>query len=70
MDQTLEMNFKTMAGRKFKISVNHMKEGLLPADIKKAMETITSKNIFSVDGGLQEIVGANIIGTQTNAVTF
>ncbi|WP_053954696.1 DUF2922 domain-containing protein [Inediibacterium massiliense] len=61
----LDMIFKTTEGKTAKISVDHAKENLTKEEIQKAMESIMSKNIFSVSSG--ELVGvhqAKIVTTE------
>lgn len=60
----LQMNFKNRLGNNFRINVDNALDTLTDSQVKTAMETIISKNIFDTSGGeLVEIVGANLVST-------
>lgn len=60
----LQLNFKNELGRNFRITVDDAKENLTDAEVKAAMDTILSKNIFNTSGGnLTAIVGAELVTT-------
>lgn len=62
----LLMSFKTTSGKKVSISVDEPRENLTEQEIKTAMTTILSKNIFKPGGeGLASLVGAKVIETGT-----
>ncbi|MGI6706573.1 MAG: DUF2922 domain-containing protein [Clostridia bacterium] len=70
LKQVLEMVFKTGEGRTFRLTLDSPREDVTPAEIQAAMNLILTKNIFNIEGGLTEIVEANIIDTQVNPVVF
>jgi len=60
----LQMNFKNKLGSNFRINVDNALEALTDDQVKTAMETIISKNIFDTSGGeLVEVVSANLVST-------
>jgi hypothetical protein len=70
MVQVLQMTFRTGTGREFRISLDNPKADLTPAQIQAAMNTIVSKNVFNVDGGLIEALSANVVSTQTQPIAL
>jgi len=70
MVQVLQMSFRTGTGREFRIALENPKTDLTPAQIQTAMDTIISKNVFNVEGGLIEALSANIISTQTQPIVL
>jgi len=70
MVQVLQMSFRTGTGREFRIALENPKTDLTPAQIQTAMDTIVSKNVFNVEGGLIEALSANIISTQTQPIVL
>ncbi len=63
MASTLEMIFKTAEGRNHRLTLNDPKADLTGAEVKAAMDLIVSNDVFSVGGGLVEVVSAAIITT-------
>nr|WP_225624201.1 DUF2922 domain-containing protein [Thermoanaerobacterium thermosaccharolyticum] len=58
------MNFKNKLGSNFRINVDNALETLTDDQVKTAMETIISKNIFDTSGGeLVEAVSASLVST-------
>lgn len=70
MEQLLEMIFKTGEGRSMRLTLDDPRTDITPAEVQAAMELILSKNPFNVEGGLAEVVEANIITTQVQPLTF
>lgn len=70
MVQVLQMNFRTGTGREFRISLDNPKADLTSAQIQAAMNTIVSKNVFNIEGGLIEALSANVISTQTQPISL
>lgn len=63
--KTVELVFKTAAGKNFTISLDAPREGLTGADVSPVMETIISKNIFATTGGdVVEATNARIINKE------
>ncbi|QDR81975.1 DUF2922 domain-containing protein [Sporomusa termitida] len=50
MIKTLEMVFRTSAGKEVSLSVPDPKEGLTLAEAQVIMEDIAARNIFSIKG--------------------
>ncbi len=62
----LIMSFKTLSNKKISISVDDPRENLTESEIKTAMTTILSKNIFKVNGeDLNSLVEAKVVETGT-----
>lgn len=62
----LIMSFKTLSNKKISISVDDPRENLTESEIKTAMNTILSKNIFKVNGeDLDSLVEAKVVETGT-----
>ena len=62
----LLMSFKTVSGKKVSISVDEPREHLTEQEIKTAMTTILSKNIFKPGGeDLASLVEAKVVETGT-----
>ncbi|CEI73340.1 DUF2922 domain-containing protein [Romboutsia hominis] len=62
----LLMSFKTVSGKKVSISVDEPRENLTEQEIKTAMTTILSKNIFKPGGeDLASLVEAKVVETGT-----
>ena len=62
----LIMSFKTLSGKKISISVDDPRENLTESEIKTAMTTILSKNIFKVNGeDLDSLIEAKVVETGT-----
>ncbi|SNX53544.1 DUF2922 domain-containing protein [Thermoanaerobacterium sp. RBIITD] len=60
----LQMNFKNKIGKNFRINVDNALDTLTDDQVKSAMQSILTKNIFDTSGGeLVEIVGANLVST-------
>ncbi|NLN42627.1 MAG: DUF2922 domain-containing protein [Clostridiales bacterium] len=70
MDKILQMNFRTGLGRSMRITLEDPREDITPEDIKNVMNLIISKDIFNVEGGLEQIASAYIVTTQTQQVVF
>ncbi len=64
MAQTLEMVFRTGQGRTYRIALDDPRFDLQPSEVKAFMDLVISVNPFNIEGGLVEIVGANIIDTE------
>ncbi len=63
------MIFKNEEGKSAKLTVEDCREDLKASDVQSAMQTIIDKNIFSMGNGeLREILSANIITTDTEAI--
>lgn len=63
----LDMEFLNALGKKFVISINDPKKDLTPTEVKTAMETIISGNIFVASmADLAEVVEARIVTTTVN----
>jgi len=70
VDKILQMNFRTGLGRSMRITLEDPREDITPEDIKNVMNLIISKDIFNVEGGLEQIASAYIVTTQTQQVVF
>ncbi len=70
MKSILEMIFKTGAGKTFKLTFDNPREDITPLEIETAMDLVITKDIFSVEGGLTEVFGANIVTTETQVIDF
>lgn len=70
MDKVLAMSFKTGLGKSMRITLEDPREDVTSEEIKATMNLIISKDLFNVEGGVAEIVGANIITTQSEQVVF
>ncbi|MDS1029672.1 DUF2922 domain-containing protein [Bacillota bacterium LX-D] len=69
MAKKLELVFQNAKGSKVTLSLPDPKDGLTPAEVQTAMETIIAKNIFETTGGdLTSIAGARIISTDTTEI--
>lgn len=67
--KTLELRFGTADGRITTLRVPEPKEGLTPAEVQTAMETIIAKNVFTSSGGDFAIVdSARIVERSTTAI--
>jgi len=64
MAQTLEMVFRTGQGRTYRITLDDPRLDLQPSEVRAFMDLVISVNPFNIEGGLVEIVGANIIDTE------
>ncbi len=66
MIKTLEMVFRTSAGKEVSLSVAEPKEGLTLAEAQAVMADIIARNIFSIKGAtLAESVEARIRSRET-----
>ncbi|MDF2875431.1 MAG: hypothetical protein K0R22_2114 [Sporomusa sp.] len=69
MIKTLEMVFRTNAGKEAILSVPDPKDGLTLAEAQVVMQDIVTKNIFSIKGStLAETVEARIRSRETVAL--
>lgn len=60
-NKTLELIFRTAAGRTVRISLRDPKEPVDPAAVNNVMDTILAKNLFQTNGaGWVEKVGARL----------
>lgn len=60
----LQLNFKNRVGKNFRINVDDAIDNLTDDQVKTAMQSILTKNIFETNGGeIAEIVGANLVST-------
>ena len=65
MAQVLQMIFKNQNNRNFTISIDDPRQDLTGSEVKTAMDTIVSKNVFQTTGGdVIEAAEARIIDTQ------
>lgn len=64
MAKKLEMVFKDASNKTMKITVDNVKDAITDAEVKTAMQTILSKDIFVTDAGsLVSIDDAKIVDT-------
>jgi phosphoribosylaminoimidazole carboxylase (NCAIR synthetase) len=70
MAKQLEMVFETGMGKTYRVTVADPRADATAAEIQAAMNTIITKDIFNVEGGLTGISEANIITTDVEAITF
>ncbi|MDB8793034.1 DUF2922 domain-containing protein [Romboutsia sp. 1001216sp1] len=67
----LLMSFMTTSGKKVSISVDDPRENLTESEIKTAMTTILSKNIFKPGGeNFASLVEAKVVETGTTEYDF
>ncbi len=69
LTKRLELVFQTSGGGRLRISVPDPKEGLTPAEVQAAMNTIIAKNIFSSrTGDAVAVLGARIVSRDTTDI--
>ncbi len=68
MTQILEMVFRTGQGRNHRITLDDPRIDILPEDVLSTMNLILEANPFDIEGGLVDIVEANIITTQVQSI--
>lgn len=71
MEKSLQMVFKNAAGKNVTITVQNVKDDITQTQIKSLMDVITSKNIFTSQGGdIVSSASASIVtrGVETVAV--
>lgn len=67
---TLEMQFQDAAGKTSRISVNDAKATLTDAEVKTAMDSILTANVFTTkNGALTAIGGAKLINKTVSEFT-
>lgn len=67
MTQILELQFETSAGKTSTISIDAPKQDVTAAEIKQAMETIITANVFEVQAGtFVGLKGARIVDRQVS----
>ncbi len=63
------MIFKNEEGKGTKLSIEDCRDDLKASEVQATMQTIIDKNIFATSNGdLKEILYANIVTTDTEAI--
>lgn len=66
MSKTLTLVFRNSLGRLVRINIANVKDNIAETDIKTAMDTILSKNVFLLSSGeLKEAVSAAIVTSES-----
>ena len=66
MTKTLEMVFRSAAGKEVTLSLSDPKEDLTLSQVKAVMQDVVTRNIFQVDGAdLKDVVTARIRSRDT-----
>ena len=61
----LEMGFKDIAGKNFKVSIENPRENLENEDVKKTMDLLLEKDVFrNKNRSLESIENARIVKTE------
>lgn len=67
----LELEFKTVEGKKFSISLDEPRDDATEEEIRTVMDNIVSRNIFNPSGGdVESPVGARFITTTVQELTI
>lgn len=67
----LEMNFKDVEGKNFRLSVDEPKADLDPNSIKEVCDLILQEKVFRTERGyLQKLAEVNKVTTTTEEIVF
>ena len=71
MQKNLKMVFMGAKDKAVTITVQNVKDSITAAEIKTAMKTILTSNIFKTTGGeITSIKSASVVSTDTEAVSL